>query len=855
MHARLRPAAIAAPPRAGRERTRAGGCPHRARAWHTRAPRRGAAAMASPSGAGAASAAAAATVRFTSAALPSTARIKDDAGLPFGCAVRPLAARGARLGAACAARALPAAADVARCEACLAYISPSCHHERRAWRCALCDHVNTFTREQQRGRYGVSASHRRDLPELMMSVIELADDDVDASSTDVSGANGAARALEGLSLDGAHARAGAQSALQSSPCYFAVFDLTGSEAFLDASKGALAAALEALPAVARVAIVTVSDRVGLLDVQGDAPVALHLPILDGSVSVDIDEAAPLERLLAPVGECGDEIMAALDALSPCPPPPGGSHPPQCLGAALDALCRAGARAGGFLAARALCFLAGAPSLGLGATVGAEADICTREYGSVAQWYEDLSALALSAGVACDLLVVAERPCGLEALAKLAEGSGGVLYHYADGAEGAAVPQDVFRLLSREAALGATLRLRTSCEFKVARAYGHLAADGDVDELYHAVCLDEHSTFMFDFEFVEAEGFDYDVAPTVQLAIRYSLLVPVRPAGGGVVDEDDANGARSHAGENGGVGSRGGAVAGFRVERRLRIVTAQARVAKRAKALYDSARCDVVMALLTHKIILASRAEGVPEARLLLRDWLTILVANYNQTQKLAHFGDDPAQIAAGVDTSFKDCAALAPIPRLVYGLLRSDLLSDSPSHPDARAHCEHFWRSLEPSLLQLAVYPAMCSYYDENTPAFPSHSLSRAAITTSGAQIFLLDALTSLVCYCAPAAQMGGGGSGSEGGSRGASTFPPAQGSVLRELMNAKKQERLVTPRVRFIRGGTDDSTPFSRMLIEEPLSAARGDAGGGDGSAADGFVQYLDALASDVTRFMVEGP
>ena len=91
-----------------------------------------------------------------------------------------------------------------------------------------------------------------------------------------------------------------------------------------------------------------------------------------------------------------------------------------------------------------------------------------------------------------------------------------------------------------------------------------------------------------------------------------------------------------------------------------------------------------MALLTHKIILASRAERAG-GRLLLRDWLTTLVANYNQTQKLAHFGDDPAQIAAGVDTSFKDCAALAPIPRLVYGLLRSDLLSDSPSHPDARA--------------------------------------------------------------------------------------------------------------------------------------------------------------------------
>ena len=310
----------------------------------------------------------------------------------------------------------------------------------------------------------------------------------------------------------------------------------GQQAFLDAERG-LAAALEALPAVARVAIVTVSDRVGLLDVQGDAPVALHLPILDGLCPSSTRQLA--RGLLAPVGECGDEIMAALDALSPCPPPPGGSHPPQCLGAALDALCRAGARDGGFLAARALCFLAGAPSLGLGATVGAEADICTREYGSVAQWYEDLSALALSAGVACDLLVVAERPCGLEALAKLAEGSGGVLY-YADGAE-AAVPQDVF-LLSREAALGATLRLRTSCEFKVARAYGHLAADGDVDELT-TLCAWTSTPLSCSTSSSLRRRPTRRAPPAASDQVL--LLVPVRPAGGGVVDEYDANGARSH----------------------------------------------------------------------------------------------------------------------------------------------------------------------------------------------------------------------------------------------------------------------------------------------------------------------
>ena len=73
-------------------------------------------------------------VRFTSAALPASARLKDGAGLPFGCAVRPLAASGERLGAAAPQALLARASQVARCEECFAYISPCCHTERRAWR-------------------------------------------------------------------------------------------------------------------------------------------------------------------------------------------------------------------------------------------------------------------------------------------------------------------------------------------------------------------------------------------------------------------------------------------------------------------------------------------------------------------------------------------------------------------------------------------------------------------------------------------------------------------------------------------------------------------------------------------------
>lgn len=666
-----------------------------------------------------------------------------------------------------------------------------------------------------------------------MSVVEFRDDQAEAEGA-------LSEQMRGTSLGPGGATAATGGAgeswqLGSSACYIAVVDLTGSADFLDCVKSALLAALEALPASARLGVVTVGERVGVLDVGDEVgeAVRLSIPLVDGAAAVQLGEALELERLLVPVGNRREALAAALDALEPAVAPPGGGAPPQCAGAALEALANAAAAARGFLAARAMCFLAGAPTLGHGAVGIGGGEDGEDALAEAARWYADLASLSLSAGLAVDLFAVVERPLALDALAALPEGSGGALYHYPGGAEGAAVPQDVFRMLKRTAALGASLRLRTSLEFRVARAYGHLAADADVDNLYHAVCLDECSTFMFDFEFESGDGFDYDVLPTVQLAIRYSLLVPT--GGGG--REDDSGETSSN-----GAAARGA----YRVERRLRVVTAQARVAKKVSTLHDSCRADVVAGLLAHKVIAASREEGAAEARLLLRDWLAILTANYNESRGLAAFGQPAARTAAGVDLSFRDCAALAPLPRLVYGLLRSDLLAGcaGAAAADARAAAEHLWRTLEPSLLALAIYPSMCSYYDEATPAFPSHSLSRAAITTAGAPIFLIDAFNELVCYLAP----GGSGPGGEDPPR----FPPAQGSVLRELIAARRAQRHVTPRLRFVRGGVDDAGPFTQLLIEEPQTSVVegvGSSGGADG----GFVAFLDAVAEEVCEYMAD--
>lgn len=61
---------------------------------------------------------------------------------------------------------------------------------------------------------------------------------------------------------------------------------------------------------------------------------------------------------------------------------------------------------------------------------------------------------------------------------------------------------------------------------------------------------------------------------------------------------------------------------------------------------------------------------------------------------------------------------------------------------------EKLWCSaLEPSSLHRAVYPVLTSYSSPDKQAYPRHSLSRAALITSGSPIFFLDAFTTLVVF------------------------------------------------------------------------------------------------------------
>lgn len=69
-----------------------------------------------------------------------------------------------------------------------------------------------------------------------------------------------------------------------------------------------------------------------------------------------------------------------------------------------------------------------------------------------------------------------------------------------------------------------------------------------------------------------------------------------------------------------------------------------------------------------------------------------------------------------VDAEFAGSEALQPLPRLVYALLRSPLLTVlKQQHADVRTAICHLWASLPPQELRTAVYPLLTSFSNPDT--------------------------------------------------------------------------------------------------------------------------------------------
>lgn len=69
-----------------------------------------------------------------------------------------------------------------------------------------------------------------------------------------------------------------------------------------------------------------------------------------------------------------------------------------------------------------------------------------------------------------------------------------------------------------------------------------------------------------------------------------------------------------------------------------------------------------------------------------------------------------------VDLQFTGFPALSALPRTVYALLRSPLLSSAAqAHSDLTAYLQHLWTSLPPRELVTAIYPTLSAWADTDT--------------------------------------------------------------------------------------------------------------------------------------------
>ncbi|KAB1223128.1 Protein transport protein SEC24-1 [Morella rubra] len=751
-------------------------------------------------------------VRATLSRFPIDPDAHEGSGLSWGVTVTPFAAKdenGQPPAYGSDGHLLP------RCESCWAYFNTYCVLDQWSWTCALCGTLNGLS-SKAIARY----SRPQSCPEMMSSFIDLE----------------------------LPAEAPEEEAMQARPVYVAAVDLSSSEEFLELTKSALLAALEALGPGSLFGLATFSHKLGLYDVQGPIPVVKNVlipPDMEGTLPIELEDVMPLLQFLAPVETCKDRIASALETLRPTTSWERTTAAGQGMdgvfmggrgfGVAMEALINyLGSEYGSTFAlgvlddiqsssypsflryseteARIFGFLSGPPDYGAG-------QLDTRRYGEQyaskgedadrallpeqTPFYKDLAAVAVQAGVCVDIFAVTNEYTDLASLKFLSIDSGGSLFLYSN-TDDSTLPQDMYRMLSRPYAFGCILRLRTSSEFKPGNSYGHFFPDPQYENVQHIICCDSYATYAYDFEFANNVGFSRHgpESPTLQIAFQYTVIVP---------PEELSNSGLSPATRP-----------KHSLKRRLRIRTLQYGTAQNINEIYDTVDPEVVLSLLVHKVILASLEQGVREGRLLLHDWLVILTAQYNEAYKLVQYKNG-SSVTAQIDVAFSQCPQLQPLPRLVFGLLRNPLLRfhEEGVHPDYRIYLQCLFSALEPSSLHRAIYPVLVSYSTPEKQAYPRHSLNRAALITSGSPIFFLDAFTILIVFYSSTADP-------------SLPFPPPQESML-HFCNAKS----------CLRGGQDDATVFENYLIEEQHV---------DGSGLTsvmGFVSFLEDITQSVLEYM----
>ncbi|KJE88697.1 hypothetical protein, variant 1 [Capsaspora owczarzaki ATCC 30864] len=619
--------------------------------------------------------------------------------------------------------------------------------------------------------------------------------------------------------------AASSASVQPQPVYIALVDTTGSLEAMAVIRAGVLAAFESLPPQALFCLLTFDHQLGAFDLKtlvrlsvirkglnaglGDEHAArLRDPMLDLStapapqiafddselsvphvryIRLDTDPRLPstqledlfsVESLMVPVGECQAAVNDALETLPsisglaarPLDPTAGpsltmpASTPRRtipALASVLDMLVRFKEERSSKqealkpeFFAHLMLFTCGPPTDGPGSEPAppAPAQHASLSYlRSHTTAFQAMAAKAVSTSTTVDLFILDSDSTHLANMTPLSVLTGGVVHTYPSLAS-CTLPQDVYRRLSLPRAMNAQLRIRCSTELQLSHTANLVfGASGRVDaQLLQLVGCDQFRTIPFDIDFrYPAEGLTKQSSlngligiPTLQVAFLYHYCAS---------KTDVVRGARPL------------------IEQRLRLCTVQMPIARDLDELYHSMHEDVVMWMITQKMLLASIQEGIQAARSVLCDWLVVLQKNYYlhiQNTRGLDAVISPSSTTPESDRQvealhFPFHVALDQLPRLVYGLLRGPLLHPNPASTDRQIAAHVAVSTLPCHLAKLTMYPGLLLM--DSTQSF-SPSPRRLSSNFAAVQdlqppaCLVVDTLTSiLVVICAPPQQENAG--------------------------------------------------------------------------------------------------
>mmetsp|Transcript_2788 Transcript_2788/g.4047 ORF Transcript_2788/g.4047 Transcript_2788/m.4047 type:complete len:634 (+) Transcript_2788:32-1933(+) len=587
----------------------------------------------------------AAPLQATCQRFPRNEGIREEAGIPWGCLIRPYTSINAKQ------KSSAESSNIARCSRCYAYINVYVRWSWSSWQCSLCRTWNSATKRYQ-------AKDSEYLPEFQTNIVEYV--------------------LTNKETD--------EKVLK--PVYILAIDISGDEAAIDAIKKSLIESIDALPEYARIAFLVFSHRIGFLDASGSKPNIKYSNVNSGN------EIKSISQLLVPkkyMKEMIDSVETCLGAdpadlkeesneswsltslfmgaitstmktltfasaekASMLPTyerreagvdnensqKSASEQTKQCFSAFGDVLQMLKNLIGdteNVPSTKIIAFITKRPNYGIGKI----------PFNTATPFYVDIGRTFAGIGTSIDLVIVSKEDIGINSLKFLPSITNGRLMFYNEF-DKSSLGKDLRAHFAKMHAFGGHLRIRTSPEFKIGKVYSSLTTHPKFSKVLCLPWVHENTTIAIRCDFNRKLGFSNDTKPVIQFAFEYKQL-----------SSDDAK---------------------AEILSRLRVVTMRLPTAKNVESLMNGCQLSVTLTHITHQAIFkVFSGEELVDIQNLLQSWALRLVKKYSK-----HFN-----VPSGKEISWKDSVcefhklpSLQGLIPLVFALIHSPALRTEPHISD-----------------------------------------------------------------------------------------------------------------------------------------------------------------------------